>query len=411
MPIAISEEEKTSIQDYFNHPERYISDEVLASLGGLLPDGSKVSRAKHSYEDGDLPRQYIIPSGMDGEARYIPITTTFLNDPGTHSATIVNGKIYFHQTKDDLPKKLPDNFEDYCEIDEDDDPEDESTIAHRAAWERVLGKPDYVLNVTNLGLFKKTVKYAVDLEGHVFFLKSHSSLVEGGVSLSNRAEEYAPQLYAGPPIFRRTFFHRNLQTKRIDITRESGENLGQFMLTYRDEFSPIEIELLAREILKQYLVQVNEKGIVHTDIKAANICVKINRAEGLNFDVVFIDWDEAFDIANPSSMGNGTPGYMAPEFFKTPEGWERQLANMEVDLPTYCNTLKSNDKNLFSAASDIYALGIVLLDDLQLEHSSPLYHVVNAMRHNTPSMRPSGECINEALERSANSQSISTGHP
>jgi len=137
MPIAISEEEKTSIQDYFNHPERYISDEVLASLGGLLPDGSKVSRAKHSYEDGDLPRQYIIPSGMDGEARYIPITTTFLNDPGTHSATIVNGKIYFHQTKDDLPKKLPDNFEDYCEIDEDDDPEDESTIAYRAAWERV----------------------------------------------------------------------------------------------------------------------------------------------------------------------------------------------------------------------------------------------------------------------------------
>lgn len=34
MPIIISEEEKTSIHDYFNHPERYISDEVLASLGG-----------------------------------------------------------------------------------------------------------------------------------------------------------------------------------------------------------------------------------------------------------------------------------------------------------------------------------------------------------------------------------------
>jgi hypothetical protein len=294
MPIVISEEEKIAIQDYFNHPERYISDEVLAALGGGVPDGLKVSRAKRSDEDGRLiPRCYIMPSGVDGEASYIPITTTFLDDPGTHSATVVNGKIYFHQNKDDLPKILPDNFEDYCEIDEDDDPENESIVAYKAVWARALGKPDYVLNVTNFGLFKKTVKYAVDIEDHVFYLKSHSSLVEGGVSLSKHTEQYAPQIYIGPPIFRRTFFFRNLQTKRIDITRDSGENLGEFMLIHRDALSSIEIELLAREILKQYLVQVIEKGIVHTDIKAENICVKMNRTEGLRFEVLFIDWDEA----------------------------------------------------------------------------------------------------------------------
>ena len=404
MIIIISEEEKVAIQDYFNHPERYMSDEVLASLGGALPDGSKVSRAKY----GDLPRQYIIPSGMDGESRYIPITTTFLDDPRTHSATMLNGKIYFHQNKDDLPKKLPDDFEDYCEVSEDEDQEDESIVAYRAAWERVLGKPDYVLNVINLGLFKKIVKYAVDIEGEDYYLKSHSSLVDRAVSMLNPAEQYAPQLYVGSPFFRRKFFPGNIETKRIDITRNSGENLNKFILAHRDEFSSIEIELLAREILRQYLFQINEKGIVHTDIKAENICVKTNRIEELRFKVMFIDWDEAFDIENPSSMGNGTPGYMAPEFFKTLEGWERQLANMKVDLRTYCNTLKSNYKNFFSKASDIYALGIVLLDDLQLEHSSPLYHFVKAMCHNTPSMRPSGKCISDALESRPNSQSIST---
>ena len=405
MPIVIYEEEKIAIQDYFNHPERYISDEVLAALGGGVPDGLKVSRAKRSDEDGRLiPRCYIMPSGVDGEARYIPITTTFLDDPGTHSAIVVNGKIYFHQNKDDLPKTLPDNFEDYCEIDEDDDPENESIVAYKASWARALGKPDYVLNVTNVGLFKKTVKYAVDIEGHVFYLKSHSSLVEGAVSLSKYTEQYAPQIYIGPPIFRRTFFLRNLQTKRIDITRDSGENLDEFMLIHRDALSSIEIELLAREILKQYLVQVIEKGIVHTDIKAENICVKMNRTEGLRFEVLFIDWDEAFDLGTPSTMGNGTPGYMAPEFFKTSQDWARQLENMGVDLPTYCNTLKSNYKNLFSESSDIYALGAVLLDDLQLEPSSPLYTLANEMCHSMPSMRPSRKRINEELVRSADSQ-------
>ena len=275
MPIVISEEEKTAIHDYFNHPEHYIGDEVLALLpGGRLPDGTKVSRAKRSYEEGDRPRYYIIHAGMDGEARYIPISTPFLDDPGTHSATIVNGTIYFHQNKDVLPKKLPKNFEDYCEIDEDDDPEDELIVEYRTAWARAVEKPDYVLNINNLGLFKKTVKYAVDIEGNVFYLKSHSSFVEGGVALPNHSEQYAPQLYMGASIFRRRFLFGHTQIKRIDITRDAGENLNDFMFTHREKLSSIEIELLAREILKQYLVQIHEKRIVHTDIKAANICVK-----------------------------------------------------------------------------------------------------------------------------------------
>ena len=90
MPIFISEEEKTAIQDYFNHPGRYTSDEVVATLSGGLPDGAKVSRAKSSYEKADIPKRYIILAGTDGLSRYIPIVTGLLDDPGTHSATRVS---------------------------------------------------------------------------------------------------------------------------------------------------------------------------------------------------------------------------------------------------------------------------------------------------------------------------------
>jgi serine/threonine protein kinase len=140
---------------------------------------------------------------------------------------------------------------------------------------------------------------------------------------------------------------------------------------------------------------------VHTDIKATNICVKFPPTEGLPFEVVFIDWDEAFSISTPSTTGNGTPGYMAPEFFKRLEDYKQQLENRAISINVYCSTLKSNYKDLFSEASDVYALGIVLLKDLHLEPSSPLYHLAQAMCHNTPSRRPSGECIHKALEDAA----------
>jgi len=315
----------------------------------------------------------------------------------------MHGKIYFHQNKDDLPKKLPDNFAAHCEIDEDEDPEDEAIVAYRAYWERALAKPEYILNVIEFGLFKKTVKYAVDIEGELFYLKSQSSFVEGGVSLSNHAEQYAPQLYMGPSIFKRRLFYQNAQIKRIDITRNVGKNLEEFMLIHGDELTLIDIEALAREILKQYLVELNAKRMVHTDIKATNICVKITHDAGSRFEVVFIDWDEAFSIESPSTMGRGTAGYMAPEFFKTLQDCERQLENRGIGMAAYCDTLKSDYKNLFSQASDIYALGIVLLDDLQLEPSSSLYELAHAMCHNVPNMRPSAEYIQEALEPSAHS--------
>ena len=131
----------------------------------------------------------------------------------------------------------------------------------------------------------------------------------------------------------------------------------------------------------------------------------------LRFEVVFIDWDEAFSIGTPDTIGTGTPGYMAPEFFKTPEDFERQLDNRGVGTTTYRNTLKSDYKNLFSEPSDIYALGVVLLDDLRLEHSSSLYFLVHEMCQSEPNMRPSGARINEALEPSENHESISARHP
>jgi serine/threonine protein kinase len=201
----------------------------------------------------------------------------------------------------------------------------------------------------------------------------------------------------GPSIYRQTFFDHRTLTKKIDITRNSGQNLQKFISIHQNNLSPIQIEQLSAELLTQYLVQIQDKGLVHTDIKAQNICIKITERAEHPFEVVFIDFEEAFFIEAPSAKGRGTPGYMAPEFFKTRNDFEMQLENRGIDLLTYCNTLKLDFKSLFSVASDIYSLGFVLLNDLPLDHTSDLYHLAHLMCHSEADHRPSANDIRERL--------------
>ena len=391
MPFTLAEEEKIAIQDYFYYPDRYLADNAQSVLlNGVLPEGTKVSRVKWSDEDDEPRRHYIIPRGVDDEEIRIPITAIFADDPGTHSATLLRGHIFFHQTKDDLPKRLPHNFSVYCDSDD---------MAYRTMWEQIKAKPDYAVDEQLLGQFKKTVKYAVDSEGHPFYLKSHSAFIEGVVPLSNPVDQFAPQLYMGSPIFRSTFFSSAaVQTKRIDITRHVGDHLAQFLLVHGDNLPAMQMELLATEIIRQYLVQISARHIVHADIKSTNICVKQTQNEQHPFDIAFIDFDEAFRSDNISPMGNGTPGYMAPEFFNTQRDFERQEENAQNNIQAYALTRKLNYREFFSKASDVFALGVVLLKNLRLQPDSYWYNMALSMCQIEPLQRPSGEDIHQALE-------------
>ena len=403
MPFTLCQEEIIAIQDYLYHPERYLAHDTLPFLSnGALPEGTKISRVKFSDTGNELPRHYIIPRGVHDEEIRMPITTVFANDPGEHSATLLQGNIFFHQNKHDLPKLLPHNFNVFYESDDDD-------VVYRTMWEQIKAKPNYAVDQKILGQFKKTVKCAIDSEGHLFYLKSHSSFIDGEVPMSNLTEQFAPQLYMGSPVFRLTFFSSALaQIKRIDVTRHAGDDLAQFLLAHGDNLSAAQIELLAAEIIRQYLVQINYPQIIHSDIKSTNICVKKTENELKPFDITFIDFDEAFRGNNTPPMGNGTPSYMAPEFFRSQLDFERQEENAQNNIQAYARTRKPDYRQFFSKASDVFALGVVLLRDLQLNPDSHWYDLACSMCQIEPMRRPSGDEIHQALDTQQHPRSMAT---
>ncbi|MCR9192214.1 MAG: hypothetical protein NXI01_06090 [Gammaproteobacteria bacterium] len=427
MPITISEEEKRAIQDYFDHPERYIGKvpEVLCP-GGVLPNGTKVSRAKYSREK-DVTRCYIIPVDGENEPHRIPITELFSNDPATHSATLRwCGTICFHQNKDDLPKILPANFDVSCGLDDNEEGLAPEEIAdYRAIWTTHAKIPNYIL-YRGGGIFsgsETTIKYAVDSDGHLFYLKRYSWSGDAAASPANAVEVHAPQLYMGPSISRCSFesaepsemlikmvgmFGKKPSfcssepiklTKRIDITRDAGDNLIKFIRDRQGQLSAAQIETLAKEILHQYLIHIDAKNLVHTDIKALNICVKETSNIDHPFEIRFIDFEEAFHADRPSETGWGTREYMPPEFFKTVEGFRKQFEPEITERASFQETRLPDYKKRFSKASDIFALGCVLIRDLALQPNSDLYTLACSMCAVAPENRPSGERIRVELSR------------
>jgi len=399
MDLNISEAEQKAMQDYFDHPEKYMDAEDSARYqNNHWPNGTKISRPKIFVTENHEPwdyRYYIIPINNDGEICRIPIKTPHHDDPCAHSATLQKDKLYFHQNKTDLPKILPDYF-DLTEINEALEEEktmsEEDKEAFRQKYLDAYKRPNYKLRSTIHGLFSKTIKYAVDAEAHLYYLKSHTAFYSSETIIppSNDVEMHAPALYMGPSLFRVSPLGYTTQTKRVDITRDAGETLHEFMQNRKHTLSNVQIETLAIEILKQYLIQIDLKNLIHTDIKSLNICVQETGSTEKPFIVKFIDFEEAFDENNPCTAGHGTPDYMAPEFFKTQEDYENQYENREISERTYFNTLLPDYQEQFSKASDIYALGAVLLDDLPLQEGSNLEIFAQNMCASDWKDRPSG---------------------
>ncbi|MDF1678819.1 MAG: hypothetical protein P1U32_09020 [Legionellaceae bacterium] len=234
MTIIISGEEKRAIQDYFDYPERYMSESDLERLGGQLPNGAKISRKKESEETPGVivPRCYIITDPQDATTTYrIPMQNIDVNDPGIHSATRLSGEIYFHQNKDDLPKKLPENFEDYCEPPEnEEEAKEEWYVQYKAGFIKLLEAPDYVLSRSKLGVFDRRIKYAVNTHGERCYLKSDSLIERAGTAFSDVCVAQDSGLYVGPSIFRCAPINDVLVLmKKIVITRDAGETLDVFM--------------------------------------------------------------------------------------------------------------------------------------------------------------------------------------
>ncbi|MCR9192280.1 MAG: hypothetical protein NXI01_06420 [Gammaproteobacteria bacterium] len=376
--IIISKAEQSAIQDYFDHPERYMDAQNGAQFQNhSWPNGTKISRPKlFITENGEsrFYRYYIIPINNEENICRIPIKTPHPDDPATdtHSATLQKNKLYFHQNKTDGPEYIL-----------------------SAKWD------DFLDTST-----KNTVKYAVDSETNLYYLKSKmaSGDYENSVAPPNDVYIYARNLYMGPSLFRRSPYRYATQTKRVDITRDAGETLFDFIPRRKNDISESDVKKLAIEILKQYLVQISNKNRVHADIKPLNICVKETQDQEQPFIITFIDFEEAFDANKHSLTEHSTVKYMAPEFFKTIEDFENQEKNWDIFPQTYMNTLIPDYQKQFSLASDIFALGTTL-KELPLPKESGLAALADAMRALHPEDRPSGTQLHLSLYSSQPSPS------
>lgn len=134
---------------------------------------------------------------------------------------------------------------------------------------------------------------------------------------------------------------------------------------------------------------------MHTDINPSNICIK--RSEN-GFIVTYIDFDESFYSTDPQKSGRGTVGYYAPEFFLNPEMCAKQFEIRTQSEALLVSMLKPNFQEFFSQASDIYALGCVLLNDLKLTENSVYYSFVQRMCAPVPDDRPKAEEIINLFE-------------
>lgn len=378
--IKLKEPEKFAIQQYLRSPRLHLNPEIakeILSQDETLPEGTKVSRK--SNNNSVKGRCYIIPSCEDIGARIIPITNLLKDDPIEHSATWLSGSIFFHQNKDDMPKILPDNFNDICESeDSDDDWSEGEYLQYRLGWERALGKPDYVVNRIEPGAYKSVVKRAVNESGELVFLKSHSSFFEGVVRPSNKIEGKFSELFAGITIFKK--IKREgipTETKKISITKDVGIDLFEY-LKAKEHLTNEFREKLAIAIIKAYVNQLSNAEIVHTDIKPGNICVKETYSIDDPFIITFIDLEESFQPDSPEKRGHGTIAYLALEFFKSREAFSRRLLKESQDDDSI---LVDDYHSYFSTASDLFSLGQILVNHLRLAKTSTFYVLGEQLMH------------------------------
>ncbi len=178
-----------------------------------------------------------------------------------------------------------------------------------------------------------------------------------------------------------------MRKKLIEIQPYRGETLCDFI----DQEIPAQIiDDIAHNLIQEYINQIFNRGIVHTDINATNICIK-------EMVITYIDFKESFFI-DALPTGKGTPGYYAPEFFKEPTDHLRQLDIRAEGEEQLINALKPNFHDFFSPATDIYALGTTLIQALQLSKASPYYELAVMMTDADPVKRPASVDLQQILD-------------
>ena len=129
---------------------------------------------------------------------------------------------------------------------------------------------------------------------------------------------------------------------------EKGERIyqiqkGQFLVLLFKNID--QFKFLVKEVLKG-IDYINEKGIIHSDIKPENILVQYEKENGFFIkSVKIVDYGSAFYINNKSPLITNTPEYLCPEIMTNDKEFIKELNNGK-----YINAI------------DIWSFGISLLE-------------------------------------------------
>ncbi|NBV28398.1 protein kinase family protein [bacterium] len=349
--------EQHCIREYLTHPWDFIDEKhrsLLPPSQQGYPDGSKITRDK-----GDGYRSLIFSKGSDGQTIEIPLIVSYKEDRMQRSCTIVNNKMLFHP--------LPDDQDAYY-------------------------KKDILCDGS-----KQVVKKVTTQDGLAYCLISKTFHAMETLEPQNDLLREKLGVYFS----RSTLYRKNeFQVKKIDIMPFLGESLFEYLQMKRQRLdqniSREESYALSQAIMRAFLTQIAGKGIVHTDIKADNICIAHTQT---GFEVNFIDFEESFlPHHGQMSKGLGTAGYMAPEFFVDHNNCENQLMIREQGEQAWLSSLKDNFRSLFCYETDVFALGRTLWTDVYCEELTPDTSFIQSMLSHNPQDRPSVQTITLFLE-------------
>lgn len=382
--LNISEVEKQALNSYFNNPAFYTYNETIILP---LPDGSKITRPKKNGF-----RFLYIPNHDDTYSEFI-ITKNITNDPMQHSAIIIDGKILYLQSKwsdfdlDDMPSKPGW----YSPPETEEKSEDRNLrVMMNNVRANAIGVPEVYDLYNRIALGgKKVVKKVLSSEGEDMRMKSTIFFSAEEKNKINFTYNIASELYFFKPLIRK----KDEVYKSIELMPYFGLDLHEYLFNNVDELNTQKKEKIILEIIRQYIIQINNKGIVHGDISLANICIKFQE------DIIvitFIDYESAFMQGETCIKNNSTPGYTAPELFKIPINVEQQLSLRSQGSAVYNNALIDNFGEHLNISTDIYSLGCVL-KAFTLSKASNLYPIINQMCEMSTSDRISINDLNYCL--------------
>jgi|GEM_PF-2122107 len=401
MPIYPTLEQKEIMFDCFNRPSDYTGG--AWPLGQALPMGTKL---KCQYE---LAVFYIPKENY--ELQVLEFYVTLPEMEHACSATLGGGKVFFHSSKcfdtclnlDTVPEARRHSWYEPPpkggESEEDKGERQEENQEFLASQGVSIGYDVYFRTRGND--FEKVVKRIENHQCEKGFLKSVKHPKKNYVEKSMRGYHMAPQLYFFPPVIKRA----PRGYKKVEFLKDMGENLSSFVDRKRrtpNDFSLDVKEALVHEVLLQYLEQLANKNIVHSDIKSMNVCINEHVDNDRPFDITFIDFDDAFislsgvnDGSSPIEAG-GTPGSIAPELFTQPLAHQEQRKLFIANPEAYEQRLKSDYTMQFSKQTDMFALG-VMLEEISVPETSRFYRLIDAMLQTNPENRASVDDIRQLL--------------